>query len=227
MSARKTIVITGVTSGLGLGLTQYLLDGGHRVFGCGRRENPLPEADPGGFQFRSLDLMDRTALKEWADDIQCEEAIDILVHNAGAMHANANLWEIEPTDLEMTIDVNVKGSFYVARAFLPGMLEARRGVLVLMSSGAGRFGIPSISGYCASKFAVEGMAQALAEELPAPLAAIPLAPGMVDTPMLRGNAMLKADDYEKPEPWAQRAGPMILGLNREHNGQSLSVPDPD
>lgn len=224
MSESKKIVITGVTGGLGLALTQYLLSAGHQVFGCGRRENPLPDASPASFHYAQLDIADAVAPCDWATIVQAENTIDILVHNAGVIHDNAELCDISAEQLDAVIDINVKGTFHVLRAFLPKMIQLRRGVIVTLSSGAGRFGIPTLSGYCASKFAVEGLTQSLAKELPAPMAAIPLAPGMIDTAILRQNTSVDAAQQQKPDDWATRAGPMILGLNREHNGQSLDVP---
>lgn len=227
MSECRQIVITGVTSGLGLALSRYLLAVGHRVFGCGRRDHPMPAADPARFQFRQLDILDAKALEDWAGAIQAERPIDFLVHNAAVIHPKAPMGGIDWAMLEQVIQINVLGTFRVLRAFLPGMTASRRGVIVTLSSGAGRCGIAGVSGYCASKFAVEGLTKALAAELPEPMAAIPLAPGMIDTDMLRTNFGEDAAQYQKPEDWAKRAGPMILGLNREDNGQSLTVPGPE
>jgi len=225
MSDSRTIVISGVTSGLGLALSQHFVETGHRVFGCGRRENPLAHAKSDRFVFRQLDINDADALAGWTAEIQSQERIDLLVHNAAIMQPSANLHEVDLAVVEEVIRINVLGAFQVLQAFLPGMLAAGRGVVVTMSSGAGRHGIPGISSYCASKYAVEGLTKSLAKELPEPLAAIPLAPGMIDTDMLRTNFGDSAGQHQKPSEWAKRAGPMIIGLSREHNGESLTVPE--
>lgn len=229
MAKTKHLVITGITSGLGLALARLLLKNGHTVYGCGRRDDPLTPAEAEAFQgryyFQQLDIMDFAACQSWAEKCQQSDAIDYLVHNAAAIHENANLWEMDREQMERVVDVNIKGSFNVLQAFLPGMLKQKQGVAITLSSGAGRMGIPKISGYCASKWAVEGMMKTLAEELPAPMAAIPMSPGIVDTDMLRTNFGEAAAQYQKPEDWATRAMPFILGLTREHNGESLTVPE--
>ncbi len=230
MGKMKTFVITGISGGLGLALARELLGRGHRVHGCGRRADPLgaDETGPhhGRYRYRRLDVLDFDGLRGWAAEIAGDgAAVDYLVHNAAVIHQNAPLWEIDRAQLKAVIDVNVLGTFNVLQAFLPGMLERRSGTIITLSSGAGRAGIPGIAGYCASKWAVEGLTKTLAAELPAGMAAIPLSPGIIDTPMLRTNFGEAAAGYPKPEQWAKVAAPFILGLGPRHNGRSLTVPE--
>jgi NAD(P)-dependent dehydrogenase (short-subunit alcohol dehydrogenase family) len=229
MQDSRQFVITGVSSGLGLALARALLRDGHRVHGCGRRGDPLAAARAefgDRYTYRQLDILDAAAVRGWAADIEAGGAvIDFLIHNAAVIHADAPLWEIDATALDAVLDINIKGSFNVLRAFLPAMLKRGRGVLITLSSGAGRSGIPNISGYCASKWAVEGLTKSLAAELPDGMAAIPLSPGIVDTDMLRVNFGERAARYRGPEAWAQSAVPYILGLGAGENGQSLTVPE--
>jgi NAD(P)-dependent dehydrogenase (short-subunit alcohol dehydrogenase family) len=126
--------------------------------------------------------------------------------------------ELDRGQLEAVIDINIKGTFHVLQAFLPGMLRQKQGIILTLSSGAGRMGIPTISGYCASKWAVEGLTKSLAEELPEPMSAIPLSPGIIDTDMLRTNFGDEAAQYPKPAQWAEVAAPFILGLGRSRTG---------
>lgn len=230
MSSVKNFVITGITSGIGLALTRRLLADGHSVDGCGRRADPLePEQrEKAGtcYTYRQLDIMDHAELQNWAKEVdKTREEIDFLIHNAALIHGNANLWEIDRDRLKSVIDVNVMGTFNVLQAFLPGMLKRGRGIIITLSSGAGRMGIPSISGYCASKWAVEGLTKSLAGELPEGMAAIPMSPGMVDTDMLRANFGEQAGDYQNPASWAAVAAPFILGMDASMNGESVTVPD--
>ena len=78
--------------------------------------------------------------------------------------------------------------------------------------------------YCATKWAVEGLTKALAEDLPQGMAAVPLNPGVIDTDMLRLCWADGASSYPKAEAWAKIAAPFILGLGPKDNGHSLSVP---
>lgn len=230
MESGKHFVITGISSGLGLALTRNLLKAGHRVEGCGRRINPLPAGETAQYgeryRYRQLDIMDFEAVRDWAASVGKEgPPVDFLVHNAAVIHENAPLWEIDREQLNAVLDVNVMGTFNVLQAFLPGMLEAGQGTIITLSSGAGRFGIARISGYCASKWAVEGLTKSLAEELPEGMAAFPISPGMVDTDMLRTNFGEEAGGYQKADAWAEAAVPFFLNLNPGKSGESLTVPD--
>jgi len=97
-------------------------------------------------------------------------------------------------------------------------------VLVNFSSGWGRSTSPDVAPYCATKWAIEGLTQALAQELPAGLAAIPLNPGIIDTDMLRGCFGAGADGFPTAEKWAESAVPFLVKLGPSHNGRPLSAP---
>jgi NAD(P)-dependent dehydrogenase (short-subunit alcohol dehydrogenase family) len=92
-----------------------------------------------------------------------------------------------------------------------------------MSSGWGRGVSADVAPYCATKWAIEGLTKALAEELPKGMAAVPLNPGVIDTDMLRTCFSDGASSYPKAEEWAKKAGPFILGLGPKDNGRSASV----
>ena len=112
----------------------------------------------------------------------------------------------------------------VMRAFIPSMIERKKGIIVNMSSEWGRSTSANVSAYCASKWGLEGLTKSVAQELPSPLAAIPLDPGIIDTDMLRSSMGDSASKYPKPEAWAKVAAPFILNLTRESNGFSITVP---
>ena len=78
--------------------------------------------------------------------------------------------------------------------------------------------------YCASKWAIEGLTRALADELPPGMAAIPLNPGIIDTDMLRSCFGNSASAYPTAQQWARRAVPFLLGLGPQDNGQAAAVP---
>jgi NAD(P)-dependent dehydrogenase (short-subunit alcohol dehydrogenase family) len=103
------------------------------------------------------------------------------------------------------------------------MVACQRGVIVNLSSGWGRGTAPEVAPYCASKYAMEGLTKALAQELPAGMAAVPLNPGVIDTDMLRQAWSDGAANFPKAEAWAKVAAPYILQLGSKDNGQSVSV----
>src|SRR5262249_42898610 len=126
-------------------------------------------------------------------------------------------------ELDSIIDVNVKGVANVLRHFLPAMIARKCGVVVNFSSGWGRSTAPEVAPYCATKYAIEGLTLALAQELPPGMAAVPLNPGIIDTDMLRSSWGDSASQYPTPEEWSKRAVPFLLQLGPKDNGKSLSV----
>ena len=109
------------------------------------------------------------------------------------------------------------------RHFVPAMISAGSGVVVNFSSGWGRSTSPDVAPYCATKWAIEGLTQALADELPSGMAAVPLNPGVIHTDMLDSCFGASAASYPSPETWAKRAVPFILGITTKDSGQPLTV----
>jgi NAD(P)-dependent dehydrogenase (short-subunit alcohol dehydrogenase family) len=224
----KFVVITGVSKGCGWALAEWMVANGHTVAGCGRDAAALERLnDQLGERCRArqVDVTDPDAVSQWALEVVAwKGAPDLLVNNAAVIARNAPLWEVTPNEAKAIIEVNVLGTISVIRAFAPAMIERGSGVIVNFSSGWGRSTSPDVATYCASKFAIEGLTQALAQELPRGLAAIAMNPGIIDTDMLRSCFGGRAGNYPTPEKWAKRAGPFFLSLGAKHNGASLDVP---
>jgi NAD(P)-dependent dehydrogenase (short-subunit alcohol dehydrogenase family) len=224
----KKIVLSGCTRGLGRALADEFARLGHTVFGCGRDCKAIAQLhDKWGTpnQFDEVDITNEEAVFGWAGRIleECGPP-DLLINNAAVIHRNANVWEVPLDEFRQVFDVNVISLHRLLRAFVPAMVERRHGIIVNLSSGAGRTPFPQIGPYCASKFAVEGLTKALAQELPPGMAAIPLSPGVVNTDMLRSNWGERAAACQDPKTWAHRAVPFILNLRAVDNGQSLTTP---
>ena len=122
------------------------------------------------------------------------------------------------------IDVNIKGTVSVIRYFLPCMIATGKGVVVNFSSGWGRSTDAEVAPYCATKWAIEGLTQALAQELPAGMAAVALNPGIINTEMLQSCFGDSAASYPTPEQWAKTAVPFLLKLGPKDNGKQLTAP---
>lgn len=229
MSAARLIVLTGATRGLGRALVDRFAEAGHAVWGCGRSAAHVAEltrtfGPP--HDFAAVDVADDAAVSAWAARLLAGgRAPDLLINNAALMNDPAPLWRIGADEFGRLMDVNVDGAVNVIRAFTPAMIAAGRGVIVNVSSGWGRSTSPEVAPYCASKFAVEGLTAALAQELPAPLAAVALSPGVIDTDMLRQCWADEAARYQDPVIWSRGAAARLLELGRAHNGRSLSVRD--
>lgn len=221
------IVITGVTRGLGRALAEQYIAAGHTILGCGRGADGILDlrfSHPSPHDFSVVDVAEASKVELWAERvIAVHGAPDFLINNAGMMNAVAPLWKVPAEEFSRLIDINVKGVANVIRAFVPDMVRAGKGVIVNLSSGWGRSVSADVAPYCASKWAIEGLTKALAEELPKGMAAIPLNPGVIDTDMLRKCWSDDAGQYPKAEAWAKKAAPFILKLSAKDNGRSLSI----
>jgi NAD(P)-dependent dehydrogenase (short-subunit alcohol dehydrogenase family) len=179
---------------------------------------------PGG-KFAVVDVTDDQAVARWAKKVLADGGPpDLLINNAALVNDTAPLWLVPPQQFSDVIDVNVKGVYHVIRHFVPAMIAAGRGVIVNFSSGWGRSTSPEVAPYCATKWAVEGLTQALAEELPKGMAAVPLNPGIIDTDMLRSCWGDGAGAYPSPQKWAKKAVPFLLKLKAADNGKPLTAP---
>ena len=222
----KKILITGVTRGLGRALAEWYIANGHTVIGCGRSAEVLNLrfTHPAPHDFSALDVADEGKVALWAEKVLAVHgAPDLLINNAALMNTPAPLWLVPAREFNQLIDVNIKGVANVIRHFVPAMVARKSGVIVNLSSGWGRSTSPEVAPYCASKYAMEGLTKALAQELPAGMAAVPLNPGVIDTDMLRQAWSEGAASHPKAAEWVKQAAPFILGLGPKHNGQSLSV----
>lgn len=224
----KTIVITGATRGLGKALTEEFIRQGQRVFGCGRNEKEIQVLnDTFGpqNQFQVLDITDFSAVQSWADSIENEiQCPNFLINNAAVVN-NPNLFHDVPAkELESLVKINILGMMHVLKAFLPSFYTANAGMIINLSSGAGRMGLPNLAPYCSTKWAVEGLSKSISEEVPKGVGVVPLSPGMVATDMLYTCYGEPSKQQVDPVTWAKSAVPFILGLTPKDSGTSLSTP---
>ncbi len=223
----KTILITGVTRGCGRALTDEFIRLGHTIIGCGRSEKDithLRKQFPAPNDFAVVDISFDEQVAAWAKKIlQSHAAPDLLLNNAALINRNAPLWDVPVQEFSDVIDVNIKGVANVIRHFVPAMIKSGRGVVVNFSSGWGRSTDAEVAPYCATKWAIEGLTQSLAQELPPGMAAVPLNPGIIKTDMLQSCFAGGANHYPTPEAWAKTAAPFLLKINSADNGKQLTV----
>jgi len=227
MAKPHIILITGVTRGLGGAMARRFAELGHTIIGCGRSSEGIAkirkELEP-RHRFNVIDVSSDVRVKNWASQVlEAYGPPDLLINNAALVNRNAPLWKVPADEFSTLIDVNIKGVANVLRHFLPAMVERKSGVIVNISSGWGRGTDAEVAPYCASKWAIEGLTQSLAKELPDGMAAIPLNPGIIDTDMLRSTFGGAAGNYPSADEWAKIAVPFLLKLGKADNGQPLSV----
>ena len=228
MPGGKLIVITGATRGLGRAMVGEFIRLGHTVLGCGRSGKEidrLRKSHGAPHDFYPVDVASDTAMKSWASLCLTSHGVpDLILNNAGVINANARFWEIEAREFDEVMNTNLRGVANVIRHFVPSMVERKSGVIVNMSSGWGRSADAEVAPYCATKWAVEGLTQSLAQELPSGMAAVALNPGIINTDMLRSCFGGGATSYPSPEEWATVAVPFLLKISAGDNGRPLTVP---
>lgn len=223
----KTILITGVTRGLGAAMTEEFIELGHTIWGCGRsvaRIEKLQKKWDSHHDFVALDVSHPQSVEQWAEKLLAKGQIpDLIINNAGIINRNNMLWEVPADEFSRVIDINIKGVANIIRYFVPGMVEQNHGIIVNFSSGWGRSVSSQVAPYCATKWAIEGLTLALAQELPSNMAAIPLNPGIINTQMLQIAFDSDASLYLSPQQWAKKATLTLLKFTPDDNGRSMTV----
>ncbi|TVL89420.1 SDR family oxidoreductase [Streptomyces sp. SAJ15] len=158
----STVLITGATGGLGRTLARAFASRGADLLLTGRRAEPLRKlADSVGGRAIVADLNDREDLARLAEEAA---GVDILIANA-AQSSSGPVLESPLADIDRSLEVNLRAPIALARMLGPGMVEARRGHIVLVGSLSGRTASPGAALYNATKFGLRGFAHALRQEL--------------------------------------------------------------
>ncbi|UAK26299.1 oxidoreductase [Sphingomonas nostoxanthinifaciens] len=164
----KTFLITGVSSGLGHAFAEGALEAGHRVIGTVRKAadaDAFAALAPDRAHPLMLDVTDFASIPAAVADAEQQAGpVDVLVNNAGYGHEGV-LEESSMDDLHRQFAANVFGPVAMTKAVLPGMRERRYGRIINVTSMGGFITMPGISFYCGSKFALEGISEALGKEV--------------------------------------------------------------
>lgn len=161
----KTILVTGASAGIGKATAIYLAQNGYNVYGAARRTEKMQELEKFGIKPISLDVTKEESLVACVEQILKEaESIDILINNAGAGFYGS-LEDVPMAEAKYLMDVNVFGVARLTQLVLPTMRKNKYGKIVNISSVGGKIGLPMGVWYHASKFAIEGMSDALRNEV--------------------------------------------------------------
>lgn len=234
----KLIVISGITSGIGAGMLREFTSMGYTVAGFGRRKELIDalvkelNIDNSNELLVNLDICDFELLSKWSEKIISNYgAPKFLIHNAGSLiGCNKCVWEIDTKLLLQSWLIHVNGSVNLIKSFVPSMRSKNEGIIINITSWAGKVGYAEGSPYVQSKFALEGLTQCLAKELAdynPNMAAICVSPGFVNTDMLKGSfseTAAKQQNVENGDEWAKKCCKWLLSLNSTQNGKSLGPP---
>lgn len=211
----KAAIITGASKGIGKAIATALAKEGVHLGLISRSAADLEELQNSlrsqysvHVHIASADVSNRVEAESAVQNLYKElGSIDILINNAGIAKF-ATLLDMDPSEWERIIQVNLMGTYYISRAALPYMLNQNSGNIINVASTAGERGFATGSAYCASKFALLGLTESLLQEVrKSNIRVVALTPSTVNTE-LAANAGLKIGDEDRmmqPEDVAELA----------------------
>ncbi len=202
----KSIVVTGVSTGIGKSIAEMLIQKGFHVFGSVRKQTDADRlrSDLGtGFTPLTFDITDEIAVHAAAKQVRDQlkgETLFGLVNNAGIAVAAPMLY-LKPDDFRRQLEINVTGQLIVTQAFTPLLgadrsLNGKPGRIVNITSVSGKNGSPFLGAYAASKHALEGLSESMRRELMLyGIDVIIVAPGPIATPIWDKAEEVNAEEY--------------------------------
>jgi 3-oxoacyl-[acyl-carrier protein] reductase len=230
-------LVTGGGRGIGMETSILLSQKGLNVAICSRTQSEIDSVvekikSTGNSQVMArkcdVSVSDEvnTFVKEVLDNYG---RIDVLINNAGITYVK-KLVDMTEEEWDRTLDVNLKGPFLFSKAILPQMMKKNFGVIINVSSGAGKVGFEDISAYCASKFGMMGLTESLAWEVANyNIRVMTVCPGEVATKMQQD---VDSQYYELnkhkmlcPRTIAEKIADMVLDDKEYRNGDSIDLPN--
>ena len=197
-SKQKVTIVTGCSSGIGHEISLILARNGFTTYATmrnlqkGSDLKSIAEDEKLPLHFAQLDVTDENSVKKAIQTIHDEAGrIDILVNNAGYGLTGA-FEDLSLDEIKTQYETNVFGLIRTTQSVLPIMRKQRSGLIVNISSGAGRFGFPTGSAYVSTKFAVEGLTESMSYELePFGIKVILIEPGVIKTNFFNSSVLAK------------------------------------
>lgn len=236
MSNLNTALVTGGGRGIGKETAILLSKKGFNLIICSRTQNEIDSAVKEIKSFGNDKIMGRecdVSVSSQVNDLVSQALdiygrIDVLINNAGISYVK-KLIDTTEKQWDSTLDINLKGSFLFCKAIVPHMIQHNYGVIINVSSGAGKVGFEDISAYCASKFGMIGLTQSLAREVANyNIRAMTICPGEVATKMQED---IDAQYYElnkhkmlHPRRVAQKIADTIFNDKEYPNGIAVDLP---
>ena len=236
MSNLNTALVTGGGRGIGKETAILLSKKGLNVIICSRTQKEIDSAvkeikslGKGQIIGRKCDVSVYSEVNTLVKDaLEIYGRIDVLINNAGITYVK-KLIDTTEEQWDQTLDINLKGAFLFCKTIVPHMIENNCGVIINVSSGAGKVGFEDISAYCASKFGMIGLTESLAREVANHnIRVMTICPGEVATKMQED---VDARYYElnkhkmlHPRTVAEKITDMIFNDNQYPNGIAVDLP---
>ena len=236
MSTNYTALVTGSGRGIGKETAILLSQKGFNLIICSRSQNEIDSVVKEVKSFGNDRIMGRRCdvsvssqvNRLVSDALNIYGRIDVLINNAGISYVK-KLIDTTEEEWDSTIEINLKGTFLFCKAIVPHMIEHNYGVIINVSSGAGKVGFEDISAYCASKFGMIGLTESLAREVDNyNIRVMTICPGEVATKMQED---VDARYYQRnkhkmlhPRTVAEKISDMIYSDKKYLNGVSVDLP---
>ncbi len=194
---KKIVFITGCSSGMGRITALYLASNGYKVYAGSRKPHKLRDIESESLIPIKLDIKDFKSVEKFLNNIK---KVDVLVNNAG-YGLVGSVEEVSEEQMFEQFDVNVFGVFRVCKAVIPKMRESG-GVIINISSFLGKIGLPLLTFYNSSKYALEGITDSLRHELkPFGIRVHSVLPGFFDTNFARENLVTNKTTFSDKSPY--------------------------
>ncbi len=228
MSNQRVAVVTGASSGIGYETSLTLARNGFVTYATMRSLNKgeniksAAEEEKLPLKIVQLDVTDDESVKDAMQSIISEASgIDVLVNNAGYGLVGA-LEDLAMEEIKSQYGTNLFGVIRVTQAVLPIMRKQKSGIIVNISSAAGRFAIPGQSAYVSTKFAIEGLTESIAYELePFGIKVVLIEPGIVKTSMAN-NMVIAKKSQDPSSPYYRLIENAVSSI--EHGLETRSSP---
>lgn len=210
----RTVIITGASKGLGFSLTKSFLESGDRVITLSRTTETLKKLlkhSEGRLVIRQADASSEVQVKKFASWLKTSRTKpDILINNAGYGGGLARVEDTTLKEFDKFLRVNLASAFLMSKYLIPLFRKQKKGLLINISSMAGKRGVPRLFAYSASKFGMQALTECIAKEnddLPE-FKALTVCPGGMNTKM-------RSDIFGKADAARQQTTEFVTGIIRD------------
>jgi NAD(P)-dependent dehydrogenase (short-subunit alcohol dehydrogenase family) len=237
MKNLNTALVTGSGRGIGKEIAVLLAAKGLNVIVCSRTQTEIDNVlreikslEGGKAMGKRCDVSIASDVNNLVEEVLKKYGrIDVLINNAVISYVK-KLIDTTEKEWDQTLDINLKGPFLLCKASVPHMMKNNLGVIINVSSGAGKVGFEDISAYCASKFGLMGLTESLTWEVANyNIRVMTICPGEVVTKMQENvdssYYQSNKDNMIQPKTVAEKIVEMVFDYNKYRNGISVDLPN--